>query len=58
MSLWIAENAVTVIAMISVAVVIGLAVFSLVRRKKKSPCGCPGNCAGCRMCSERQDSTK
>ena len=46
---WIAENAVTVIAAAVLLVVIGLAVFSLVRDKKKKTGGCTGNCAACGM---------
>jgi len=46
---WIAENAVTVIAILAVAVVIGFAVFSLVREKKNKTGGCTGNCATCGM---------
>ena len=46
---WIAANAVTVIAILAVAVVIGLAVFALVKEKKNKTGGCTGNCATCGM---------
>ena len=47
---WIAENAATVIALAAVLILIGGAVFSLARdRKKAGPC--TGNCATCRACS-------
>ena len=46
---WIAENAVTIITIAVVLIVIGAAVFSLVREKKKNPGGCTGNCAACKM---------
>ena len=46
---WIADNAVTIIAIAVILIVIGLAVFSLVKEKKRSPGGCTGNCATCGM---------
>lgn len=46
---WIADNAVTIIAVIGVLLAVGLAVFSLVRSKKSHPNGCTGNCATCGM---------
>ncbi|MBQ9468418.1 MAG: FeoB-associated Cys-rich membrane protein [Clostridia bacterium] len=46
---WIAENAATVVAAAAVLIVIGLAVFFLVRDKKKGKGGCTGNCATCGM---------
>ena len=45
---WIAENAATLIASAVLAAVTGVAVFSLVRDKKKNK-GCTGNCATCGM---------
>lgn len=46
---WIAQNAVTIIAIAAVLAIVCLAVFSLVKGKKKSKCGCPGGCASCGM---------
>jgi hypothetical protein len=46
---WIAENAVTVIAIAVVLVLIGAAVASLVKDKKNSKGGCTGDCASCGM---------
>ncbi len=46
---WIAENAVTLIAAAVILVLCGLAVFSLIRDKKKKTGGCTGNCASCGM---------
>ena len=44
---WIADNAVTLIASAAVLALIGFAVRSLVKQKKKSSGGCTGNCASC-----------
>ncbi len=46
---WIADNAVTIIAIVLVLLIAGLAVFSLVKDKKSGSGGCTGNCATCRM---------
>ena len=46
---WFAENAVTVAALAGVLVLIGIAVFTLVREKKNKSGGCTGNCAACGM---------
>ena len=54
---WIAENSVTVIALAVIATVCGLAVFSLVRDKKKKTGGCTGSCASCGMCCPRGENT-
>ena len=57
MAEWIADNAVTIIAIAVLLVVIGIAVFSLVRDKKRKSCGCSGNCAVCGMgssCCEKR----
>ncbi|HCH27967.1 MAG TPA: FeoB-associated Cys-rich membrane protein [Ruminococcaceae bacterium] len=52
---WISNNIVTIISVCVVLALIGLAVFSLVRDKKKGSGGCTGNCATCRMgCSYNQ----
>ncbi len=47
---WIAENAATIIAAAAVLILVGAAVFSLVRQKKKSKGRCTGNCASCAGC--------
>ena len=47
---WIANNAVTIIATAAVLAVIGIAVFALVREKKRGAGKCTGNCASCGMC--------
>ena len=44
---WIADNAATIIAAAVVLILIGVAVFSLVKGKKKSSGVCTGDCAGC-----------
>ncbi|MBQ7592603.1 MAG: FeoB-associated Cys-rich membrane protein [Clostridia bacterium] len=46
---WIAENALTVTVIAVILAAAGLAVFSLVRDKKKKKGGCTGNCATCGM---------
>ena len=46
---WIAENAATLITSGVLLLVIGIAVFSLVREKKQKRGGCTGNCATCGM---------
>ena len=51
---WIAENAVTIVVIAVLLVIVGLAVFYLV--KKKSSCSCFGNCAACKAgCSCNKD---
>ena len=46
---WIANNAVTIIAAAAVLLIAGVAVFSLVKEKKRGSSGCTGCCATCRM---------
>ena len=46
---WIAENALTVIVIAAVLVMVGVAVFSLLKDKKSKKGGCTGNCATCCM---------
>ena len=46
---WIAENALTILVAAVLLAVIGLAVYSLAREKKRNPGGCTGNCAACGM---------
>ena len=53
---WIAENAATILALGAVLLLIGLAVFSLVKEKKNKKGGCTGHCASCRAgcCCEKK----
>ena len=44
---WIADNAATAIAAGIVLLLVGVAVFSLVKQKKKKKGGCTGDCASC-----------
>ena len=46
---WFAENAVTLIALAALLTAVGLAVRSLVKKKKTCSCGCTGDCATCGM---------
>ncbi len=46
---WIANNAVTLIAIAVILIIAGFAVFSLVKDKKRGSGGCTGNCATCGM---------
>ena len=46
---WIADNVPTIIALSGVLAVIGGAVFSLLKDKKRGSGGCTGNCASCGM---------
>ena len=46
---WIAENAVTIIVLAIVLVIVGIAVFSLVKQKKNKSCCCTGDCSTCGM---------
>ena len=46
---WIADNAVTVIAIAAILIVVGFAVFFLVKDRKRGSGGCTGNCATCGM---------
>lgn len=47
---WIADNAATLIAAAAVLILVGLAVFSIVKEKKSRKGGCTGNCASCGGC--------
>ena len=46
---WITENAVTLIAAAAVLALVAIAVFALVRERKRGSGGCTGNCASCGM---------
>lgn len=47
---WIADNLATIIAAAAVLILVGIAVFSLIRQKKHSKGACTGNCASCGGC--------
>ena len=49
MFVWIFENAVTLAASAVVLILIGVAVFSLLKDKKDNKGGCTGNCTTCKM---------
>ncbi len=52
---FIRDLAITMIAGAAVLIVTGLAVFSVVKEKKKKTGGCTGNCATCGMgCSHNK----
>ena len=54
---WIADNAAAIIAIAVILIVIGIAVYSLVKDKKNKKGGCTGNCAACGMgcsCSNKK----
>ena len=55
---WIAENAVTIIVIAIILVLIGVAVFSLLKDKKNKRGGCTGNCATCGMSCSYNDNKK
>ena len=46
---WIAQNAATIITVVVLLVVIGIALLSLLKDKKHRSGGCTGNCATCGM---------
>ncbi len=46
---WIAENAITIIVIAAVLVLIGVALFSVIKDKKNKKGVCTGNCATCGM---------
>ena len=46
---WLSENTVTVIVIAVLLLVLGLAVFSIVKDRKHHSGGCTGNCASCKM---------
>lgn len=47
---WIVKNWVTIAVIAVLLIIVGLAVFSLVRARKKKRVGCTGNCATCGGC--------
>lgn len=52
---WIAENSLTVAVIATLIVLVGAAVFSLVRDKRNKKGGCTGNCATCGMCRSQSE---
>jgi len=46
---WLASNLVTIIAILVIAGLVALAVFSIVRDKKQGRAGCGHKCSGCPM---------
>ena len=44
---WIADNAVTIVAIAVILTAVGIAVFSIIRDKKRKKSCCTGNCAAC-----------
>ncbi|MBR0136238.1 MAG: FeoB-associated Cys-rich membrane protein [Clostridia bacterium] len=47
---WIAQNAATIISAAAVLILVGIAVFALIKQKKSKKGGCTGNCASCGGC--------
>ena len=49
MAAWISANWVTIVVLVVIALLVGLAVWSLLRdrKAKKAGGGCTGNCASC-----------
>ena len=47
---WIGRNAATIITIAAVTIIVGIAIFSLVKEKKSAKGGCTGNCASCGGC--------
>ncbi len=57
MFVWIADNAVTIVSILIIFALIGIAVFSVIRDKKSKKGGCTGNCSTCGMgcsCSKKK----
>ena len=55
---WITDNAATIVVIAVLLVLVGVAVFSIVRDKKSKKGGCTGNCATCGMgCSCDQNKS-
>ena len=46
---WIADNALTIATVAAVLLMIGFAVYSVVKDKKNNNGGCTGNCGTCGM---------
>ena len=52
---WIANNAVTLAVIAVLLVIVGTAVFALIKEKKSKKGVCSGNCASCGMgCSYKK----
>ncbi len=55
---WISQHAVTILTLAVILLLVGAAVFSLVKDKKRKKGGCTGNCATCGMaCAEHHRQT-
>ncbi len=48
---WIMNNLGTLICGLVVALVVGLALRSVIREKRSGKCSCGGNCGACGACS-------
>ncbi|MBO7400769.1 MAG: FeoB-associated Cys-rich membrane protein [Clostridia bacterium] len=46
---WIADNALTIATVAAVLLMLGFALYSVIKDKKNSKGGCTGNCATCGM---------
>ena len=54
---WIGENVVTIVTVAILLAVLGLALYAVIKEKKKKTGGCTGNCATCGMgCSHGKKS--
>ena len=49
---WLADNIGTLVVLLVVAVISGLATYSLIKNKKKGGCSCGCGCSGCPMASK------
>ncbi|MBR4725555.1 MAG: FeoB-associated Cys-rich membrane protein [Lachnospiraceae bacterium] len=57
---WIADNTANIVIITVLLAIVGLAVFSIIRRKKsgKSSCGCDcGNCPSSAYCHTKDRNT-
>ncbi len=46
---WFAENLATILTILVLTAVIGIAVYSIAKDKRNKSGGCTGNCASCGM---------
>lgn len=46
---WLSENLLTVIVIAVLLIILGFALFSVIKDKKNHSGGCTGNCASCKM---------
>ena len=55
MAQWFAQNSTTIVTIAVLLIAVGIAVFSLIREKKRPHGTCTGNCATCGMgCAAHQ----